>query len=114
MHVLRAYAKQVTAPVCAEHLARPRKARKLLVREPLLLDPAAKQTLAELLAQNAALRTVYDFRERLNDLWTGRHSSNERLLHHFKSWIADAEASGVQALQEYAARMRGVVPAMPA
>jgi stearoyl-CoA desaturase (delta-9 desaturase) len=114
MHVLRAYAKQVTAPVCAEHLERPREARKLLIRETLLLDPAAKHSLAQLLAHNAALRTVYDFRERLNGLWTGRHASNENLLHHFKSWIADAEASGVQALQEYAARMRSIAPAMPA
>jgi stearoyl-CoA desaturase (delta-9 desaturase) len=72
----------------------------------LLLDPAAKQSLAQLLAHNAALRTVY--------LWTGRHASNENLLHHFKSWIADAEASGVQALQEYAARMRSIAPALPA
>ena len=118
MHVLRAYAKQVTIPVCGEQLALSREgartARSLLVREALLLDSAAKRSLSELLAEHATLKTVYDFRERLNVLWSGQHASNESLLAHFTKWIADAEASGVDALRKYAQSMRGAMTAVPA
>lgn len=113
MHVLRDYARDVTAPVVRNQLRdfhgkAVRSARKLLVTEPLLLDSEAQRSLSELLASNPALKTVYEFRERLNTLWSGKHTSNETLLHHFKKWIADAEASGVAVLQNYARAMRGV------
>ncbi len=112
MHVLRDYAKNVTVPVCREQLRGAagnglRVAKRLLVREKLLLDHNAQRSLSELLASNATLKTVYEFRERLNVLWSGAHLSNERLLQHFKAWIADAEASGLVVLQDYARAMRG-------
>jgi stearoyl-CoA desaturase (delta-9 desaturase) len=111
MHILRNYAKHVTGPICAEQLRdatskRLRAARKLLVRDTALLDSDARQLLRNLLATNAALRTVHEFRERLNGLWSGTHKDNEGLLHHFRGWIADAEASGVSSLQQYALSMR--------
>jgi stearoyl-CoA desaturase (delta-9 desaturase) len=113
MHVLRDYARDVTVPVVRAQFKdlrgkAVRTARKLLVTEPLLLDSEAQRSLSELLASNQALKTVYEFRERLNVLWSGKHASNETLLHHFKKWIADAEASGVAVLQNYARSMRGV------
>jgi stearoyl-CoA desaturase (Delta-9 desaturase) len=112
MHVLRDYAKQVTAPVCREQLRDSagnsiRAAKRLLVREAALLDGEARQRLRDLLATNAALQTVYEFRERLNELWSGAHTSNERLLQQLRNWIADAEASGVAVLQQYARSIRG-------
>jgi stearoyl-CoA desaturase (Delta-9 desaturase) len=112
MHVLRAYAKNVTIPVCREQLCDAagggfRAAKRLLVREPLLLDSQAKQSLKALLESNKQLKMVYEFRERLNVLWSGAHTSNEGLLQHFKKWIADAEASGVEVLQQFARAMRG-------
>ncbi len=112
MHVLRDYARDVTVPVVRAQLRdlrgkAVRSARKLLVTEPLLLDSEAQRSLSELLASNQALKTVYEFRERLNTLWSGKHVSNETLLQHFKKWIADAEASGVAVLQNYARSMRG-------
>ena len=112
MHVLRDYAKQVTAPVCREQLRDSagnsiRAAKRLLVREAALLDGEARQRLRDLLATNAALQTVYEFRERLNELWSGAHTSNERLLQQLRTWIADAEASGVAVLQQYARSISG-------
>jgi stearoyl-CoA desaturase (delta-9 desaturase) len=112
MHVLRDYAKHVTVPVWRDQLSQAagkglRNARKLLIRETALLDSEARRSLHDVLAANATLKTVYDFRERLNVLWSGAHTSNERLLQHFKSWITDAEASGLAVLQNYARTMRG-------
>jgi len=111
MHVLRHYAKHVTLPICREQLRsvagrRFGEAKVLLVREGRLLDADAQRRLKELLASHSTLRTVYEFRERLNALWSGAHASNERLLTHLRRWIRDAEASGLTALQEYARFMR--------
>ena len=112
MHVLRDYTVSVTVPVFkaelrAAHGKLAGSVKKLLIREPALLDARAQRTLSDALAQHHALRTVHEFRERLRVLWSGANMSNERSLAHLKEWIAHAEASGIQALQEFAARMRG-------
>ncbi len=112
MHVLRDYSRQVTLPVLKHEKAMAagnralRRARRLLVRRPQLLDDKAKARLGELLSNNAALNTVHDFGERLQALWSGAHVSNERLLAQLKQWCAEAEASGIKVLEDFAARLR--------
>ncbi|HKE96730.1 MAG TPA: fatty acid desaturase, partial [Povalibacter sp.] len=112
MHVLREYTRNVTIPVFREQLLAAggqlsRRVKKLLVREPVLLDQASQSRLKEVLANNQALQTVHEFRERLRVLWNGSSMSNESLLQHLKDWIAQAEASGIQVLQDFAATLRG-------
>ena len=112
MHVLRDYTKQVTLPVLKKEKALAaggaalRRARKLLVRQPKLLDDHAKHRLSELLSNNAALETVHEFREKLTTLWSGANVSNEKLLAQLKEWCAEAEASGIKVLEDFAARLR--------
>jgi stearoyl-CoA desaturase (delta-9 desaturase) len=112
MHVLREYTRNVTIPVFRQELRDAggklsRRVKKLLVREPVLLDNAAQSKLKEVLATNQMLNTVHDFRERLRVLWNGTNMSNETLLQHLKDWIAQAEASGIKGLQDFAASLRG-------
>lgn len=112
MHVLRDYTRAVTIPVFREQLRQKgdqisRKVKKLLVREPGLLDASAQSRLKELLASNQALKTVHEFRERLSVMWSGANMSNEKLLQHLKDWIAQAEASGIKVLQDFAVSLRG-------
>jgi len=112
MHVLRDYTRSVTLPVFRKELATARgqlsnQAKKLLVREPVLLDQHAHARLKQVLADHQMLRTVHDFRERLRVLWSGANMSNETLLQHLKDWIIQAEASGIKALQEFAVSLRG-------
>lgn len=112
MHVLRAYTKTVMIPVFKQELQAAsgnisRRVKKLLVREPVLLDSQAKSKLREVLENNQALNTVHEFRERLRVLWSGANMSNEKLLQHLKDWIAQAEASRIKALQDFAASLRG-------
>ncbi len=110
MHVLRNYTKTVTLPVFRKELRGAdtengllRRARKLLIRRPALLDKKASARLTEILENNHALKTVHEFRERLRDLWTGATDvSNETLLAQFREWINQAEASGIRVLHEYA------------
>jgi stearoyl-CoA desaturase (delta-9 desaturase) len=112
MHVLREYTRSVTLPVFREQLRQAGgslsgRLKKLLVREPVLLDATAQSRLKELLANNQALKTVHEFRERLRVLWSGGNMSNEKLLQHLREWIAQAEASGIKVLQDFAATLRG-------
>lgn len=115
MHVMRDYTRLVTVPVLRAEFAalraripeRAGRLRRLLVRETALLDQAARRRLNEVLENNQALATVHEFRERLKAIWAGSATSNERLIAQFRDWCAEAEASGVRALQEFAAGLRG-------
>lgn len=122
MHVLRDYSKNVTLPVLKSEKLDAlnsrrqelfRRARKLMVRQPQLLDETARERLNALLEDNAALETVYKFRLRLQDLWSGAQNvSNEKLLANLRQWCNEAEASGINALQEFSRTLRYY--AMPA
>jgi stearoyl-CoA desaturase (Delta-9 desaturase) len=88
--------------------------RKLLIRESSLLDEQAQSRLDNSLAQSKALRTVHEFRTKLQLLWNS-NMSNDKLLQHLKEWIAQAEASGIKSLQDFAATLRSYsMPAMAA
>ena len=112
MHVLRDYTKQVTVPVFKKEKALAvgnkafHRAKKLLVRRPMLLDENAKLRLGKLLEHNDALQTVHEFREKLSELWCGANVSNDRLLAQLKEWCAEAEASGIKVLEDFAERLR--------
>jgi stearoyl-CoA desaturase (delta-9 desaturase) len=112
MHVLRDYTRHVTVPVFREQLRATGgklsgRVKKLLVREPVLLDNQAQSRLKEVLANNQALQTVHEFRERLRVMWSGANMSNEKLVQHLKEWIAQAEDSRIKVLQDFAASLRG-------
>ncbi|KPK59376.1 MAG: aminotransferase [Gammaproteobacteria bacterium SG8_31] len=116
MHVMRDYTRNVTVPVMKRELANlrdkglslPRRARQLVIRQPALLDPNARDRLSELLESSQALRTVHEFRERLKTLWDGKGVvSNERLIAQIKEWCQQAEDSGIRVLQEFADTLRG-------
>lgn len=114
MHVLRDYSRRVTLPVLKAEAAQGdaswrsalTRAKKLLVREESLLDDRARMRLGELLEDNQALRTVHEFRVRLQNLWNGANVSNDKLLAQFRDWCAKAEASGIRSLQEFAGVLR--------
>ncbi len=112
MHVLRDYTNQVTVPVFKKEKALAvgnkafHRAKKLLVRRPVMLDKDARLRLGKLLADSAVLQTVHEFRESLSELWNGANVSNERLLAQLKEWCAEAEASGIKVLEDFAERLR--------
>ena len=111
MHVLRDYTRQVTLPEFRRQKGDDplwRRAKRLLVRQPALLDEAARERLHSLLERNPRLATVYQFRERLRELWSGATNvSNEKLVAQLREWCNEAESSGIKALQEFARTLRG-------
>jgi len=112
MHVLRDYTRQVTLPTfhseraVAAGNAALRRAKRLLIRQPKLLDERSRSHLMEVLSRHRQLATVHQFRERLQALWNGANVSNDKLLEQLRQWCAEAEASGIRALEEFARRLR--------
>jgi stearoyl-CoA desaturase (delta-9 desaturase) len=118
MNVLRSYTRSVTLPVLryesSSNYGLMPKARKLLVSNPVLLDSFSEQRLRELLADNQALKTVHEYRERLMALWDQANVTNEGLVTHLKEWCLEAESSGVKVLEDFSQTLREyVVPAVP-
>lgn len=115
MHVLRDYIHDVIRPALEteKHNASAgnrglfARARRLLSRDETLLDARSRARLQETLAHSATLRTVYDFRQRLQALWENTTLSNENLLQQFKEWCAQAENARIVVLREFAQRLRG-------
>jgi stearoyl-CoA desaturase (delta-9 desaturase) len=115
MHVLRDYSRRVTMPVLRmERRSRRgdvllRSASRLLTRWPGLLDEASRARLARILETSPVLHTVHEYRRQLMSVWQQANVSNERLVADLREWCARAEASGIAALEEFSARLRGSI-----
>ena len=122
MHVLASYAREVLVPVTRSELCESeahcrklyRQARKLLLERESSLDETARERLQRILEQSQTLRTVYQYRQRLRDVWERTATSQESLLQSLQEWCRQAEASGISALQEFAQSLRGLTLAEPA
>jgi stearoyl-CoA desaturase (delta-9 desaturase) len=84
---------------------------ELLVRHPKLLDEASRQQLRELLDRYEVLRTVVDFRDRLQQIWDETFASHGRALEQLRELCTQAEGSGILALRKFAVRLRTYAPA---
>jgi stearoyl-CoA desaturase (delta-9 desaturase) len=115
MHVFARYAQEVMGPVTRAELCRDqghcrrmaRRASRLLVLEGGRIDAAARTRLEQLLAQSQQLATVYQYRERLREIWERAAPSQEALLKSLQDWCQQAEATGIQALEGFSRNLRG-------
>ena len=121
MHVFARYTREVLTPVSRIELCRSerhcrrllRRAKRLLARDAARMDAAARGRLELLLAESQRLATVYQYRERLRELWERTTPSQEALLKSLQDWCQQAEATGIQALQRFARSLRGYSLAGP-
>jgi len=117
MHVLRDYRRRVIRPVFRELTKQesaavlPHRSPQLLVRHPKLLDEGGRQQLRELLDRYAVLRTVIEFRDRLQRIWDETSASHERALEQLRELCAQAEGSSILALRRFAIRLHTYAPA---
>ena len=85
----------------------PRQLRKGMVDDGRWLSPESREQLEAWIAARPRIRALVEHRRRLADVLESRsHDAAER-LRQLQAWCAEAEASGVRALQDYAARLRG-------
>jgi len=80
--------------------------RRLMVREPRLLDEAARARLNKALEQNQALHTVYTMKQKLADVWQRSATTQENLIQALQDWCHEAEATGIHALREFSNKLR--------
>ena len=52
------------------------------------------------------LKTIYDLKQQLQNVWAKRGGDAEVLLSEFKQWCIDAEATGIQALRDFVADLK--------
>ncbi len=124
--VMSRYADEVVKPVVVEAKAAQhavgksakgtfRRAKAVLTREEILVSEKDRARIGELVETSPALKTVYDMRLRLQEIWAKRGGNSEELLASLKQWCADAEASGIRAMREFAAELKSyTIPAKAA
>jgi stearoyl-CoA desaturase (delta-9 desaturase) len=61
------------------------------------------------------MATLADYRQRLAQVLDERSNDAQATLQRLHAWCAEAESSGIQALQTFSTRMKGyvLVPARP-
>nr|WP_199045202.1 fatty acid desaturase [Dyella sp. ASV24] len=82
----------------------PRRMRRALADGGRWLDNEGRDRMQAVLAKRPTLSTVCDFRNRLAALMEQRGA--EQALKGLQQWIAEAEQSGIRALQEFAGRLK--------
>ena len=113
--VLTKYARSLQQ-TCTEEIARLRAAhavnvdrksvRRLLDSDARKLSAFDRERVKEMLSNSKKLETVYSMREDLTALWQRSSATKEQLVHELEDWCRRAEASGIDALQEFSLRLR--------
>ena len=85
----------------------PRKLRKGLADGGRWLDGDAQARLQAWIAERPRMATLADYRQRLAQVLDERSHDAQATLSRLHAWCNEAEASGIQALQAFSARMKG-------
>lgn len=114
LHVMESYARRVTRPVHALEFKalgdsltalqrrRLRRAGRDLIKGDAKLDDAGRERVREALASSDALKTVHEYQARLQAIWQKAGASQDALLQALQDWCLQAEATGIERLQEFA------------
>jgi len=69
--------------------------------------PEAEQAKRELMLSNSnSLKTIYQMREELAQLWQRSNASTDQLVKQLENWCHRAESSGIVALERFSKRLR--------
>ena len=110
------YYRTVTLPALREEAAQagararkllPRKLRRGLADDGRWLDGEAQARLQRWIAERPRMATVAEFRQRLAQVLDERSNDAQVTLQKLQAWCAEAEASGIQALEAFSARLKG-------
>lgn len=118
IQVMTTYTKKVLIPLFKQEKqnALPEERRLLqriksaLINEKYQIDISTKQYLQqylERLEKNAKLKVVYTYKERLRAIWNKTTATQKELLDALQEWCLEAEATGIQKLQEFVQYIRG-------
>ena len=85
----------------------PRRMRRGLVNDGRWLKPDCRAELSSWVEQRPRIRVLVEHRARLSALLEARGNDAAERLKLLQAWCHEAEASGIAALQNYAARLKG-------
>ena len=60
------------------------------------------------LEQSQTLQTVYTMKQKLADVWQRSATTQDQLVQALQDWCREAEATGIQALKDFATKLRHV------
>ena len=119
--VMAHYRREVIKPVFEQEKARAcdatrglyNRAAALLHRDQRFFKVRHTKRLTTLTEHNSTLATIYDYRLRLQEIWSQTSHSSAEMLDSLAQWCRDAEASGIHALQDFVRTLKGyrVTPA---
>jgi stearoyl-CoA desaturase (delta-9 desaturase) len=116
--VMARYSKKVILPVLSEERKRAgdagrallHRVRTLLIRETSLVDQSGQQRLAKVLEHHSSLGVVYQFRLKLQNIWAKSAATPAELLESLQEWCRQAEATGINALRDFAKHLKAYTP----
>lgn len=122
LHIMSRYARMVVSRVYKQekrlaNLTTRRllkKCRRWIARPHFVPDESARDKLEELLNQNRSIELVHDFGQRLHALWNEKTATREHILVALREWCEQAEASGIEALADFAQSLRCCTLRQPA
>ncbi|GAA3913714.1 DesA family fatty acid desaturase [Luteimonas lutimaris] len=85
----------------------PRQLRKGIVDDGRWLKPDARQQLQQWVDARPRIRTLVEYRARLAAVLETRTANAGESLRNLQDWCREAEATGIRALQDYSARLKG-------
>ena len=112
-HVMSDYFRGVIVPAMQEDASRagaslkamPRKLRNALGSGGRWLDADARERMGQWISQAPTVQTVMEYRHRLQETLDNRNG--EAMMESLRQWCREAEESGIRALQEFAAKLKG-------
>lgn len=112
--IMAQYRKLVIGPLVKQELARVdaslrhhfRRAKRLLSRETSLLEDRHHVRIESMLAHSQALKTIYEKRLALQQIWARTSANGHDMLAAMKDWVHEAETSGIHALRDFAAQLK--------
>ncbi|AZL71191.1 MULTISPECIES: delta-9 fatty acid desaturase DesA [Pseudomonas] len=112
--IMAQYRKLVIGPLVKQELEkvdasvrhRFRRAKRLLSRETSLLQDRHHVRIESMLAHSQSLKTIYEKRLALQQIWARTSANGHDMLAAMKDWVHEAEASGIQSLRDFAAQLK--------
>jgi len=112
--IMARYAENVISPLVEQERTRAGaagrkvlgRARRLLSRDPALIDESANAQLQQILGEHPALASIYQARLELQDVWQQRSRGMQEMLGALRDWCDRAEQSGIDVLGDFAAYLR--------
>ncbi|WP_455219995.1 DesA/ISL3 alpha bundle tail domain-containing protein, partial [Kaarinaea lacus] len=84
-----------------------KKARRFMIREDIKLDVRAKAVLQEALSESNTLETVYQYKQKLKEIWARSTENQTKRVAKLQEWCAQAEQTGIKVLEDFAHALRG-------